>query len=39
MGPVNDPFLIFLFMVVLNAVLYVLASLLVRFLKGVKNEE
>jgi hypothetical protein len=39
MGHVNDPFLIFLFMVVLDAVLYVLAYLLVRFLKRGKNEE
>jgi hypothetical protein len=39
MGHVNDPFLIFLFMVVLDAVLYVLAYLLVEFLRRNKNEE
>jgi hypothetical protein len=39
MGRVGDPFLIFLLMVVLDAFLYVLAYLLVRFLKGVKNEK
>jgi len=39
MGHVNDPFLIFLFMVVLDAVLYMLAYLLIRFLRRGKNEE
>jgi len=39
MDHVNDPFLIFLFMVVLDAVLYVLAYLLVRFLRRDKDEE
>jgi predicted Na+-dependent transporter len=39
MGHVSDPFLVFLFVVVLDAVLYVLAYLLVRFLKRGKNEE
>jgi len=40
MGHVNDPFLVFLFIVVLDAVLYVLAYLLVRFLRRrkMKNE-
>jgi hypothetical protein len=38
MGHVNDPFLIFLFMVVLDAVLYVLAYLLVRFLRRKQND-
>jgi len=39
MDHVNDPFLVFLFIVVLDAVLYVLAYLLVRFLRREKNEE
>jgi hypothetical protein len=38
MGHVGDPFLIFLLMVVLDAVLYVLAYLLVRFLRREKND-
>jgi len=39
MDHVSDPFLVFLFVVVLDAVLYVLAYLLVRFLRREKNEE
>jgi len=38
MDHVSDPFLVFLFVVVLDAVLYVLAYLLVRFLRREKNE-
>jgi len=37
MGHVGDPFPIFLFIVVLDAVLYVLAYLLVRFLRRGKK--
>jgi hypothetical protein len=37
MDHVDDPFLIFLFVVVLDAVLYVLAYLLVRFLRREKK--
>jgi ABC-type multidrug transport system permease subunit len=39
MDHVSDPFLVFLFVVVLDAFFYVLAYLLVRFLKRGKNEE
>jgi hypothetical protein len=39
MDHVSDPFLVFLFVVVLDAVLYVLAYLLVEFLRRNKNEE
>lgn len=39
MGHVNDPFLVFLLIVVLDAVLYVLAYLLIRFLRRKKDEE
>jgi hypothetical protein len=38
MDHVADPFLVFLFIVVLDAVLYVLAYLLVRFLRRGKND-
>jgi hypothetical protein len=38
MDHVSDPFLVFLFVVVLDAVLYVLAYLLVRFLRRKQND-
>jgi len=39
MDPVNDPFLVFLIMVILDAVLYVLAYLVVRLLLRRKQDE
>jgi len=38
MDHVSDPFLVFLFVVVLDAVLYVLAYLLVEFLRRKQND-